>query len=102
MFTLFELMTNPNLSEYYNFFGEFPLLCGFLINFVLFGSFGMIALLTGVISESMFEKNQLRIDEDRLQRESKQKGVSALCEELFEEVTVNEGGEASKEDLSEL
>lgn len=37
----------------------------FIICFVIIGSFGMIALLTGVIGESMFEKNQLRAENSR-------------------------------------
>merc|ERR1719482_24450 len=46
----------------------------------------MIALLTGVISESMFEKNQLRVDEERLERESKRKMLSEQFGELFDEL----------------
>ena len=46
----------------------------------------MIALLTGVISESMFEKNQLRVDEERLERESKRKMLSEQFGELFDEI----------------
>merc|ERR1711971_1330882 len=68
MLTLFVLMSSPDLPDY---LAEPGLLAGrpifgcFLIGFIVVGSFGMIALLTGVISESMFEKNNLRIEQSR-------------------------------------
>lgn len=43
---------------------ERPIMLVFLVGFIIFGSFGMIALLTGVISETMFEKNALRQEEE--------------------------------------
>lgn len=66
MLTLFVLMSSPNMPMYIqqdNLLTDKPGLTLFLVGFVIIGSFGMIALLTGVISESMFEKNQLRMEE---------------------------------------
>merc|ERR1719428_2596566 len=80
MLTLFELMSQPDLEPYHAMLGAHPLLTFFLIGFIVFGSFGMLALLTGVISESMFEKNQLRIEEERKEREQMRKLLVHKCE----------------------
>merc|ERR1719482_650498 len=72
MITLFVLMSSPNLPVYQDEVGLLdakPFLTMFLIVFITFGSFGMIALLTGVINESMFENNELRKEEKRHQHE---------------------------------
>merc|ERR1719313_2864312 len=63
MDTLFELMLNPYLVPYHGVLGRFKIITIFLLCFVVFGSFGMVALLTGVINEQMFEKNEVRNQE---------------------------------------
>merc|ERR1719316_2522283 len=64
MLTLFELMSNPDLGPYrYTFSTHKSLMCFFIV-FIVFGSFGMLAVITGIISESMMEKAGLaKIDE---------------------------------------
>ena len=57
MLTLFELMSSPNLEDYEEVMWDRPSMALFIIVFIIFGSFGMIALLTGVINESMFESS---------------------------------------------
>merc|ERR1719401_2418191 len=84
MLTLFELMVNPYLQPYHGVLAEQPILTFFIIAFIIFGSFGMIALLTGVIHENMFEKNQMRLEEQRNEREIQRKMVVEKCGELFE------------------
>mmetsp|Transcript_143311 Transcript_143311/g.260771 ORF Transcript_143311/g.260771 Transcript_143311/m.260771 type:complete len:918 (+) Transcript_143311:121-2874(+) len=84
MFTLFEIMANPEIEEYEGALERHPILGAFMIGFIIFGSFGMLALLTGVISESMFEKNQLRLEEERLERECKRKEMEKRCGDLFD------------------
>jgi len=69
-----------------------------LIAFVIFGSFGMVALLTGVISESMFEKNETRIMEIRHEREVKRDHLKHTLEELFASVE-NDDAHATVSDL---
>merc|ERR1711933_677519 len=75
MLTLFELMSNPDMNPYHGMRGTFPFLTIFLMVFIIFGSFGMIALLTGVISESMFEKNAMKLDSERIERERRRKAL---------------------------
>jgi len=100
MLSLFELMSNPgNLALYHDLMDDFPMLTLFLIAFVIFGSFGMIALLTGVISESMFEKNQMRAQEERQERELKRELLKGKCIELFASVEHDAADEASLEIL---
>mmetsp|Transcript_22249 Transcript_22249/g.72013 ORF Transcript_22249/g.72013 Transcript_22249/m.72013 type:complete len:840 (-) Transcript_22249:240-2759(-) len=106
MLTLFEIMSQPELEQFQPLFNQFPLFGGFLIAFTIFGSFGMIALLTGVISESMFEKNQLRMEEERQQRDLMHRLLSERCFELFDDLeksgALNENGEVSKDAVMAL
>eukprot|EP00928_Gymnodinium_smaydae_P003437 TRINITY_DN11237_c0_g1_i1.p1 TRINITY_DN11237_c0_g1~~TRINITY_DN11237_c0_g1_i1.p1 ORF type:complete len:933 (+),score=238.70 TRINITY_DN11237_c0_g1_i1:125-2923(+) len=105
MLTLFVLMSSPNLPVYQDEIGLLesrPLLTLFLIVFILFGSFGMIALLTGVISESMFEKNDLRKDEARQELETMHETMGLRCGTLFDMLEHNEEGEANQKDVFNL
>jgi len=99
MLTLFELISAPNLQPYHQAMFRNPSLIGFLVIFVIFGSFGMIALLTGVISESIFEKNQFRIEEERLEREYKRVLLQEQCGQLFDLMDCNEDGSVSQDEL---
>jgi len=84
MLSLFDLMSEPDMHPYHGMRGTYPFLTIFLIAWIIFGSFGMIALLTGVISESMFEKNALRIEAEHLEREQKRNALNARLGEVFD------------------
>merc|ERR1719359_1130004 len=99
MMSLFEITAQPDLSMYQEVLFNYPLLMLFLVMWVVFGSFGMIAMLTGVISESMFEKNQARIEELRLEHEEKRQQIRKWSSEKFEGLPKNNMGEAAKEDI---
>jgi len=62
----------------------------------------MIALLTGVVSESMFQKNQVRQEEERKEHCERRKLLQQQSELLFAEVKDQETGEATIEDVKEL
>lgn len=86
MLTLFILMSSPNLPDYQieeGLLEEHFLLTLFLCIFIIFGSYGIVALLTGVISESMFEKNEVRKDQLRADHEDMRTNLGERCEELF-------------------
>mmetsp|Transcript_75061 Transcript_75061/g.210606 ORF Transcript_75061/g.210606 Transcript_75061/m.210606 type:complete len:767 (-) Transcript_75061:39-2339(-) len=103
MLTLFVLMSSPNMPMYMdegNLLADKPLLALFLITFIIIGSFGMIALLTGVISESMFEKNQLRMEESRKDLEKLSKDLEHSAVQIFDTLPKNEKGEATVKDVS--
>jgi hypothetical protein len=103
MLTLFEIMSSPNLQDYEEIMVERPFFSVFVVGFIIFGSFGMIALLTGVISESMFEKNNIRMDEERTDREQTRKLLVRTCEEWFDEVSTSHSGgssSAQREDVA--
>merc|ERR1719498_687008 len=92
MITLFVLMSSPNLPVYQDEEGllqEKPLLGVFLIGFITFGSFGIIAMLTGVISESMFEKNEMRKEEAHAEHEAMRNSLGDHCKALFETLPVD-------------
>merc|ERR1719473_1596257 len=105
MITCFVLMSSPNLPIYQDEIGlleQRPLLTMFLIGFITFGSFGMLAMLTGVINESMFENNELRKLQIRTEHEEMRVRFFEDCADLFEAVPVNALGEAQISDVKTL
>jgi len=105
MLTLFVLMSSPNMPIYQDEEGLLechPFFAGFLVIFIIFGSFGMIALLTGVISESMFEKNDMKKEEERMNHEMMRRGMEEQCAMLFGSLTVDEEGAATCQDVKAL
>merc|ERR1719253_721136 len=106
MLTLFILMSSPNLPTYEDQEGllqQHPVLTLFLCGFIIFGSFGIIALLTGVISESMFEKNEVRKEQVRQEHEEMRRTLGERCEALFHSLgQFDENGEARVEMVKSL
>jgi len=102
MLTLFEVMASPTISPFEGIMYDYPLVAVFLVIFVIFGSFGMIALLTGVIQESMFQKNQMRQAEERKEHSQQRQELDKQSELLFTEIKNAETGEASIEAVREL
>lgn len=103
MLTLFELMSQPNLLPYHELIPSHPLLALFLIAFIIFGSFGMIALLTGVISESMHEKTNIRMEEERNDRETLQKKLMKKIAVIWKDLPHrNANGQASRSDIEKM
>jgi len=91
MLTLFVLMSSPNFVIYQDEEGlldAHPPFVIFLIMFITFGSFGMIALLTGVISESMFQKNEVRKEQIRIEQEEMKEVITSKCEMMFESIDI--------------
>lgn len=105
MLTLFVLMSSPNLPAYQDEEGllaEKPFFGLFLVGFITFGSFGIIAMLTGVISESMFEKNEMRKEEAKVEHEAMRKCLGDHANELFQHLEVDANGDAKSEDVMTL
>jgi len=104
MLTLFELMAQPDLKRLKadELLLQRPWILVFLVLYVIFGSFGMIALLTGVISESIFEKNALRIEEARIETETRNQSLCQSCTALFNELCPDEDGEITRQDVQEI
>ncbi|CAJ1358414.1 unnamed protein product [Effrenium voratum] len=89
MFALFELITAPDLAPYRAAMFANPPLVIFLVIFIILGSFGINGLLVALINESILEKNQARIEADRMDREAKRKTMQQRCGELFDELDVH-------------
>jgi len=105
MITLFILMSSPNLPIYQDEDGLLsarPIFCIFLIMFICFGSFGMIAMLTGVINESMFENNELRKAEKKLEHEAMRLSLGRRSADLYESLPLDVNGFARVEDLKQI
>eukprot|EP00443_Scrippsiella_acuminata_P052679 CAMPEP_0115548938 /NCGR_PEP_ID=MMETSP0271-20121206/94426_1 /TAXON_ID=71861 /ORGANISM="Scrippsiella trochoidea, Strain CCMP3099" /LENGTH=295 /DNA_ID=CAMNT_0002982429 /DNA_START=129 /DNA_END=1013 /DNA_ORIENTATION=- len=102
MLYLFVLMSSPNLPVYIaegDLLWQRPLLLLFLICFIVIGSFGMVALLTGVISENMFEKNQIRIQEERIEEEELIGALEAKAAQIHAALPLSLEDKAWKEDI---
>lgn len=104
MMTLFQITASPDLMEFGNqqILFDYPILLLFLVVWVVFGSFGMVAMLTGVISESMFEKNQARIAELHAENEEKRGLVRKWCNEKFDQLEQNEFAEVQCAEITPL
>jgi len=105
MITLFVLMSSPNLPMYQDEEGLLdarPMLCLFLIMFICFGSFGMIAMLTGVINESMFENNEMRKNEKKLEHEQLRLTLGTRAADLYETLPLDDRGCARVQDLKKV
>eukprot|EP00930_Biecheleria_cincta_P006943 TRINITY_DN108070_c0_g1_i1.p1 TRINITY_DN108070_c0_g1~~TRINITY_DN108070_c0_g1_i1.p1 ORF type:complete len:692 (-),score=125.19 TRINITY_DN108070_c0_g1_i1:56-2131(-) len=102
MLSLFSLMSEPDLSIYREIMSASLGFSMFLISFVVFISFGMIGLLTGLVCESMFDKNHLRLEEERLDREATRRRIVARLEEVFDSITDEHNDEASTEKVLQL
>mmetsp|Transcript_81402 Transcript_81402/g.226734 ORF Transcript_81402/g.226734 Transcript_81402/m.226734 type:complete len:706 (+) Transcript_81402:75-2192(+) len=102
MLTLFELVMQPNLTDYRLQLPSKPIYACFFVCFVIFGSFGMLAVLTGVMSESMAHKNQLKLVEERQEREVARNYFSVACQELVDGALVDGLGQVKREDLIPL
>ncbi|CAK8986357.1 unnamed protein product [Durusdinium trenchii] len=76
------------------------LLAAFLIGFVVFVSFGMVGLLTGLVCESMFDKNDARVEQERAEAEEKRQRIIKNCEKIFE--TIASQGQATIEDIMQI
>jgi voltage-gated sodium channel len=105
MLTLFVLMSSPNFVIYQDEDGlldAHPPFVVFLIMFITFGSFGMIALLTGVISESMFQKNEVRKEQVRIEQEEMKEHITRECASLFTTVEIDGCTEVKVEEVQTL
>lgn len=71
MFTLFELMSNPDLDSMEQIMLASPAMMMFFVTFIIYGSFAMLSILTGVISEGMIEKGNSHKEEMRFDEEKK-------------------------------
>lgn len=85
MVTLFELMAYPDMEKFKPVYkGSVPIEL-FLIVFIIFGSFTIVSLLTGVICESMIEKSRKQQDERRLESEQARRDLIEKARVVFED-----------------
>lgn len=85
MLTLFRLMTFPDLEQFKPVCDWMPGMTGFFVGFIIFMSFAMVSLLTGVITESLLEKGKLREDERRFDRERARRMLAEDLRRAFQD-----------------
>jgi len=99
MFTLFELMAHPNIEEYSLVMTINPYMKAFFVIFIIFGSFAMLSLLTGVISETMIEKSQQQKEEVRWHAEQDRMKFVEQLRRIFIEADADGDGQLSMEEF---
>ncbi|CAE7309846.1 CACNA1C [Symbiodinium pilosum] len=101
MLSLFFLLSEPDLMPYWDVLESDALFAAFLIAFVVFVSFGIVGLLTGLVCESMFDKNDAKIEQERAEAEEKRQRIIKSCEGIFETIASTQG-HASIEDIMQI
>ncbi|CAE7209994.1 Cacna1e [Symbiodinium natans] len=101
MLSLFFLLSEPDLMPYWDVLESDALFSAFLIAFVVFVSFGIVGLLTGLVCESMFDKNDAKIEQERAEAEEKRQRIIKGCEGIFETIASSQG-HASIEDIMQI
>jgi hypothetical protein len=103
MFTLFELMANPDFKEIRGIMLGNPAMMMFFTTFIIFGSFAMLSILTGVISESMVSKGNDRKEELRFEDErAKERLLNGLKTHFIASDDDGDGTMTRKEFLQHL
>merc|ERR1719515_334140 len=98
--TLFDFMAAPNFGLLSEVFRAQPLLLLFFVFFTIFGSFTMISILTGVISEGMMEKSSNRKEDLRFEEERKKKKFVEALKQHFVENDADGDGTISKDEFT--
>ncbi|CAJ1432576.1 unnamed protein product, partial [Effrenium voratum] len=101
MLSLFCLLSEPDLMPYWEVLEIDGILAAFLICFVVFVSFGIVGLLTGLVCESMFDKNDAKIEQERAEAEEKRQRIIKNCEQIFDSIASSQG-HASIEEIMQI
>lgn len=99
MFSLFRLMANPNVEHLRSVMLNEPAAMCFFVIFVIFGSFAMLSILTGIISESMNERGEKRAEEMRFEEERKKHAFIETVRRIFEAADDNNDGTLTREEF---
>jgi len=99
MVTLFDVLCAPTLQPFRGIVYDYPLLVVFLVIFIVLGSFGISGLLTGVITESIIDKNQARVEEQRNVREAKRRLLEQKSGEFFDSLDTEKEGSLGIADI---
>lgn len=96
MFSLFQLMAHPNLETVDPIMRQGTRYKLFFVTFVIIGSWAMLSLLTGVMSEHMVEKSALRKEEMRAELEERRKTFVLRLAQLFRESDQDGDGQLTR------
>jgi len=100
MMTLFDIMASPNFGLLSSIFAANPGIVLFFVFFTVFGSFTMISILTGVISEAMMEKSSNRKEELRFIEERRKKEFVAHLKSYFDESDKDHDGTIRRDEFT--
>jgi hypothetical protein len=99
MFSLFEIMAHPNLENVEPMFEYGSGMVVFFIAFIILGSWSMLSLLTGVMSEHMIEKSATRKEEMKSEAQAKRKIFMKNLGRIFTLADADNSGNLSREEF---
>jgi len=102
MGTLFNLMVAPQLEPYQGMMSNGHVLGVIISIFVILGSFGLFALITGVVIENMFEMKRVKVEEDLAEHAQLRLSLERRCKRLYDSMDTNKKGELSRSHLRKL
>lgn len=102
MFTLFETMSGWTLVIFQPLFDELPFFRPCFVIFYIYAAWGLLAVMTGVVSENMMAiREQMKLEEVVRETERKALAVEVLLE-LFRSADEDDGGEICREEFDSL
>jgi len=99
MMTLFDIMASPNFGLLSSIFAANPGIVLFFVFFTVFGSFTMISILTGVISEAMMEKSSNRKEEEMVLEQMRKKQFVDHLRQYFVESDKDGSGTVARDEF---
>jgi hypothetical protein len=99
MFSLFEIMAHPNLENVEPMMSMGPGMVVFFIAFIILGSWSMLSLLTGVMSEHMIEKSATRKEEMKEEAQAKRRVFLKNLGRIFDLADEDKSGNLSREEF---
>jgi voltage-gated sodium channel len=92
MLTLFRLMAFPDMEPFKPVYNKMPWFALFLVAFIIFGAFAVVALLTGVVCEAMVAKSRRREDEQRFEADRSRYRLAEDLRRLFKKCDASGSG----------
>lgn len=102
MFTLFGTMSSWSLMKFVPLFEEIPLLKPAFVLFYVYSAWALLAVMTGVVSESMIAIRERMLREDQQRDEVRKTMITKTLLELFNEADVDRSGTVSRQEFDAM
>lgn len=102
MFALFELMSSWTLMKYVPLFEVVPILKPMFVLFYVFAAWGLLAVMTGVVSEKMIAIRQRTSDEDHKREEDRRMAARDILMNMFTRFDADGDGSMSRAECNTM